>query len=426
MTTVPTSIATTIVRVATTRPLFGSVKPTASKRLKSPSASPKPTSTPTTDASTPTTSASITIDVEHLAPRGAERAQRRELARALGDRDRERVRDHEAADEERDAAEREQEVLQEADEARRVRRVLGRLRLAGPHLRARRQDLLDLGRELLGRDPGFRLRADLVELADAAEEHLRRRQVEAGERRAAEARRAAELDEARRSSSAAPGPFASTPIVWPTSRSFLPAVALSTTSSPAPGQLAVDERERVELRAASGSTLKPRCGAPPKAITLPLWPTRFAIPPTPPTASGDVGQGAHLLRAATRSNGGAGRARLVGEVERRLAGDGRVGAAVDLGEDPVEGALDRVGEDVRARHHRDAEHDRDRRQHRPQLAAEEARQRDPLMRRLRAVTRCGSSWPGSPTARCARARPRSGRRPGTGSGRRSPRRRRRG
>ena len=45
---------------------------------------------------------------QDLAARGAERAQRRELAHPLSDRDRERVRDHEGADEERDAGEREQ------------------------------------------------------------------------------------------------------------------------------------------------------------------------------------------------------------------------------------------------------------------------------------------------------------------------------
>ena len=53
---------------------------------------------------------------QDLPARGAERPQRRELARPLGDRDRERVEDHERADEQRDAAEREQEVLQDARE----------------------------------------------------------------------------------------------------------------------------------------------------------------------------------------------------------------------------------------------------------------------------------------------------------------------
>ena len=45
-----------------------------------------------------------------LLARGAERPQRRELARALGDRDRQGVEDHERADEQCDAAEAEQEV----------------------------------------------------------------------------------------------------------------------------------------------------------------------------------------------------------------------------------------------------------------------------------------------------------------------------
>ena len=45
-----------------------------------------------------------------LLARGAERPQRRELTRALGDGDRERVEDHERADQQRDAAEGQQEA----------------------------------------------------------------------------------------------------------------------------------------------------------------------------------------------------------------------------------------------------------------------------------------------------------------------------
>ena len=52
---------------------------------------------------------------EHLPRAGAERAQQRELARALRDGDRERVVDDERADEERDAGEDEQAGLQEAE-----------------------------------------------------------------------------------------------------------------------------------------------------------------------------------------------------------------------------------------------------------------------------------------------------------------------
>ena len=58
---------------------------------------------------------------EHLTPRRADRPQRRELARPLGDGDRERVEDHERADEERDAGEREQEVAEDLRELARPR-----------------------------------------------------------------------------------------------------------------------------------------------------------------------------------------------------------------------------------------------------------------------------------------------------------------
>ena len=71
---------------------------------------------------------------EHLAARGAERPQCRELLRPLRDRDRERVEDDERADEERDPAEGEQEVADEGDELADALAVLRRLLGAGLHL----------------------------------------------------------------------------------------------------------------------------------------------------------------------------------------------------------------------------------------------------------------------------------------------------
>ena len=68
-------------------------------------------------------------------------------------------------------------------------RVLRSLRGAGAHLCPGRQDLPDLGDELLGRNTGFAGDPDLVELARLGEERLRRRQREAGERGAADRRR---------------------------------------------------------------------------------------------------------------------------------------------------------------------------------------------------------------------------------------------
>ena len=61
MTTIPAASAITTAVGVRTRPLFGSVKPTASNSANSPFASPKPARSPTSDASTPTTRASIRI-----------------------------------------------------------------------------------------------------------------------------------------------------------------------------------------------------------------------------------------------------------------------------------------------------------------------------------------------------------------------------
>ena len=84
------------------------------------------------------------------------------------------------------------------------------------------------------------------------------------------------------------GPLACTPIVCPTCRSFLCAVAWSITTSFRPGQFP-STSVSVLSSGRVGSTLNPRFGAPPKATTLPLT-IRCAIPPTPPTASATSGR----------------------------------------------------------------------------------------------------------------------------------------
>ena len=60
------------------------------------------------------------------------------------------------------------------------------LRVAGPHLCPGRQDRLDLRDELLRRDARLGGDADLVELALLVEEPLRGREIEPGQRRAAD------------------------------------------------------------------------------------------------------------------------------------------------------------------------------------------------------------------------------------------------
>ena len=218
----------------------------------------------------PITSASTTIEPPHLAARRAERPQRRELARPLRDRDRERVRDHERADEERDPAEREQEVLQEVEEALGVLRVLLRLRLAGPDLRVAAAGSPRISAaSFAGVTPGFAFARIWSSLPTRWKSRCAGRQVEAGERRAAEARTRRRSGRGRRSSCASVGPFACTPIVCPTCRSFLCAVAWSITTWFGPGQFpstSVSELSSGRV----GSTLKPRFGAPPKATTLPF------------------------------------------------------------------------------------------------------------------------------------------------------------
>src|SRR5262249_5621061 len=62
--------------------------------------------------------------------------------------------------------------------------------------------------------------------------------------------------------------------------------------------------------------------------------------------------------------------------EGRLGADDRVGVLVRLGEDRRERVVDRVREDEGAADHRDAEDDRERRQHRTELPAGEPLQRD--------------------------------------------------
>ena len=129
---------------------------------------------------------------QHLAPRRAERAQRRKLARALSDGDRERVGDHEAADEQGDPAEGEQEVPEDVEEPVRVVGLLLCLRLAGANPRAGWKQRPDLAYELqraCSRPAGD---LDRVEAVLLGEDGLRRRCREDRDRRPAERGDAAE------------------------------------------------------------------------------------------------------------------------------------------------------------------------------------------------------------------------------------------
>ena len=72
-----------------------------------------------------------------------------------------------------------------------------------------------------------------------------------------------------------------------------------------------------------------------------------------------------------------GRVAAVRVVDELPAAHDRVGVAVGAGEDRVERLRDRVGQDEAAADHRDAEHDRQRRQDGADAAGEEALERNP-------------------------------------------------
>ena len=105
-----------IVRAPKTVLVDGRSTPAEAKTLFSSFARPRPAATPIAEATVPMASASTTTEREHLAPGGAERPQQRELTRALRDRDRERVVDRERAHDDGNAAEHEQQDLQELHE----------------------------------------------------------------------------------------------------------------------------------------------------------------------------------------------------------------------------------------------------------------------------------------------------------------------
>ena len=121
---------------------------------------------------------------------------------------------------------------------------------------------------------------------------------------------------------ARPGPRPATPIVSPTVKSFFAAVDSSITTSSGPGPGALDEGERVERRAASGSTLKPRFGRAAEDDRLAVLADQLRLAVDAADRGRDARQRLDLRRAATRRTA-APSCRAVGEVERRLAGDRR-------------------------------------------------------------------------------------------------------
>ena len=281
---------------------------------------------PMTEASTPITSRLEQDRAEHLPARGAERPQRRELPRPLGDRDRERVRDHEGADEERDAAEGEQELLQERGSSFVSLASVFACSVAGPHLRLGRQDR-----------------------AGSARASSRRRDAAAwprrGSGRAGPACWKSFCAVGRSKTAIVAPPIVETPpkLTRPEIRNgcagpaprrrsvadlevLLAAVARVDANSPARGQRAVDERERVEALVATGRR-RSRGSARRRRDRLAVRADQLRLGPSTAADAAATSGSARTFASSDSANGGAVVLPAVAEVERRLAADDRVGVA---------------------------------------------------------------------------------------------------
>ena len=186
----------TIVRPASTSPLEGRSS-AASKSAPSSAAMPSPASRPSTDAATPMASASTATARRTCRARRAERAQQRELARPLGDRDRERVEDDEGAHQQRRAREREQRRREEAaDRVVGGVGLFGRVRGAGLDGHRARQRAAHRGGEALGRDARVGGDDDARQVAGALEPALDVGEPRHDQRGAADRRPVAPLPDA--------------------------------------------------------------------------------------------------------------------------------------------------------------------------------------------------------------------------------------
>ncbi len=298
----------------------------------------------------------------HLPARRAERAQGGELAHALRDGDAHRVRDHEDPDEERDVAEGEQEVLENGQEGVRVVCGLLRLLLAGLHLGGRRQDRLDLGDELLGRHIWLGRDTDRVESALLVEEPLGGRQVEDRDRRTAErVHLASELHEPGDPEllhrTAGDHADRVTHLEVLARRRLLVDRGLVGAARPATFR----EDERVEALLAFRVDAEREVRRPADRDHLVVVAHELRLVRDAALGDRDSRESAHLREQRLRHRRQHDAVVLVA-ADCALALNHGVGVLVDLREDGAERGLDRVGQDVGAADHRDAEHDRDRRQ----------------------------------------------------------------
>ena len=230
------------------------------------------------------------------------------------------------------------------------------------------QDRLDLLDELLGRDAFVRRDRDGVELSFLVEQPLGLGEREDGERGAAERFLTGEL---RRSGDRE---LLHRPLADDADR-VADRVSLFLRGGGVDHDLAVGVgpgpgRELVGMNGSSGSTPKASVGGPPPPTMSPSLSVSWAESSMLPAAMATPGRSRTWPSRLVEDGGGITPSSSL--AEGRLAGDHGVGVRVDRREDVVESLVDRVGEDVGAADHRDAEDDRERGQRRAELAAGEA------------------------------------------------------
>ena len=368
---VPSASETRTVRSANTIPASGRSPPSAVNNL----ASPKPGEQPDHRGQQPDHQALDHDRAHDLLARCPERPQRRELARALGDGDRQGVEDHERAHEQRDRAEAQQEVADGVDDDVGLAGVRRSLLLGVLDLQARGDQRLDgadelvRGRAVLGGD------RDAVETAFLVQQRLGGREVPDRDRGAAERVDPAEAGDAGQLvASLGPerghGDHVADLEVLAGGRVGIDGDLLRPL-----GPLARLELERAELRqrrVIAESELGRAFGADGLAVAAEDLGVVGLVRRDRASGRLDLGQRPHLGEQRRGNRRGP----ALRALDDLLAGDHRVGLLVRRREDAVERLLDRVGQDERPAHHHDADHDGQGRQQGTHLAAEQSLQRD--------------------------------------------------
>ena len=233
-----------------------------------------------------------------------------------------------------------------------------------------RFDLLD---QLLVGGAGLRRDRDLVELPRLVEEALSVLQVEPRQRRAADRADRAEPDDAGELQLLL-RPRRLDADLLADGQVLLLHRRLVHHDLARPRPVALDERERIELR---GAVRDAEAEIRRTAVDdrLPVLPDQVGLAVHARLRRLHAGEGANLCRE--RLVEGRFRRRAVrSEIEGGFAADHGVRALARVGEDRVERRVDRIRQHVRAADHRDAEHDRDRRQRGAKLPTEQALQRE--------------------------------------------------